>query len=299
MPPGPTRPCGAVTTPNWLSGAAIGALGIVLFVGLWWASLALLVPETSFLARFAPDRTVQALSNLVVTGQLWPHLVASIRRIVVGLALSVLVGLPLGLAIGSLQLFARLSGPVFQFVRMVSPLSWTPLAIILLGVGDAPVYFLIAIAGVWPIMMNTSAGVAALDRRWITLGWSLRGTRWEIARTIVWPGIRPHVLTGLRLTVGLAWIVLVPAEMLGVDSGLGYFVLDTRDRLAYSELMAAIVVIGLCGFLIDSLTRWLFRERRRRSSVGVDRRSPDLLYEVTAPPAALRWPAERSGAPRP
>lgn len=223
----------------------------------------MLVPSTSFLARFAPDKTFVALVNLLASGQLWPHVFTSIRRVVVGLAIAAAVGLPLGLAVGSLPLFARASGAVFQFVRMVSPLSWTPLAIILLGVGDRPVYFLIAIGCVWPIVLNTSAGVAALDRRWVTVGRSLGANRWEVLRTIVWPGIRPNVLTGMRLAVGLAWIILVPAEMLGVSSGLGYFVLNTRDRLAYADLMAAILVIGVCGFLIDMLARAAFADRRR------------------------------------
>jgi NitT/TauT family transport system permease protein len=198
-------------------------------------------------------------------------------------------GIPLGLAVGSLPVFARTSGPIFQFIRMVSPLSWTPLAIIVLGVGDAPVYFLIAVACVWPIALNTSAGVAALDPRWLTVGRSLGANRWELLRTIVWPGIRPHVLTGLRLAVGVAWVILVPAEMLGVNSGLGYFVLNTRDRLAYADLTAAILVVGACGFLIDSLARWLFRERRR----------PRAATPRAAAPPRHWWPAHTSPAAAP
>lgn len=265
--------------PAWfrprLVAVALPAAGVLVFITVWWLSIALLVPETSFLSRFGPNRTFTALLDLIATGQLWPHLLASLRRIVVGLALSIAIGFPLGMAVGMLPVFARLSGPAFQFVRMVSPLSWTPLAIILFGVGDGPVYFLIAIAGVWPIVLNTSAGVAALDHRWLLVGRSLGATPWEIVRSIVLPSIRPNVLTGVRLTVGLAWIVLVPAEMLGVDSGLGYFLLDTRDRLAYSDLMASIIVVGLCGFLVDSLVRYLLRERRQepggaRRLVGPD-----------------------------
>jgi len=106
--------------------------------------------------------------------------------------------------------------------------------------------------------------VAALDPRWSTVARSLGASRGEVLWTVVWPGIRSHVLTGLRLAVGLAWLILVPAEMLGVDSGLGYFILNTRDRLAYGDLMAAILVVGACGFVIDSAARWAFRERRRR-----------------------------------
>lgn len=242
---------------------AVPLIGVTLFILLWIVAAHLLVPSTSFLSRFAPDRTLAALYDLVVSGQVWPHLLASLRRVLVGLVISVVVGLPLGLLVGRSRLFARAFGPLFQFVRMVSPLAWTPLAIILLGVGDAPVYFLIAIGGIWPIMLNTSAGVVGLDPRWLTVGRSLGGNRLEVARTILWPGIRPNVLTGIRLAVGLAWIILVPAEMLGVDSGLGYFILDTRDRLAYGELMAAIVVVGICGFVLDSVARMVLQDGRR------------------------------------
>lgn len=240
--------------------------GFAIFVGVWWVVTVALAPPTGPLTRFRPDRAAEALVGLVVHGQLWPHLAASARRVAIGLALSALVGLPIGLLVGSLPAAARLTGPVFQFIRMISPLAWTPLAIIVLGVGDAPVYFLIAIGGVWPIVLNTASGIAALDRRWLTVGRSLGANRLELMTTVVWPGIRSHVLTGLRLSVGLAWIILVPAEMLGVDSGLGYFILDARDRFAYAELAAVMVVVGLCGFLLDSLARALLSERRRRRS---------------------------------
>lgn len=246
------------TALDWLLPLA----GVLVLLALWWVCTTLLVPRGSFLARFAPDRAAAALVRLLSSGQLWPHLITSFRRVLAGLAISASIGVPLGLAVGSLPLIARATGPTFQFVRMVSPLSWTPLAIILLGVGDRPVYFLIAIGCVWPIVLNTAAGVAALDPRWLTLSRSLGATPLETLRTIVWPGIRAHVLTGLRLAVGLAWIILVPAEMLGVSSGLGYFVLNTRDRLAYDDLMAAILVIGACGFAIDAVARAAFAPRR-------------------------------------
>ncbi|GIW11714.1 MAG: ABC transporter permease [Dehalococcoidia bacterium] len=243
---------------------ALPLLGVVAFVAFWWLVTGVLAPPPSLLGRFRPDRTAEALGGLILQGQLWPHLAASARRVLIGLALSVLIGLPLGLVVGSVPLVARLTGPVFQLIRMVSPLAWTPLAIILLGVGDAPVYFLIAIGGVWPIVLNTASGIAALNPRWLTLGRSLGANRLELLTAVVWPGIRAHVLTGIRLSVGLAWIIVVPAEMLGVDSGLGYFILDTRDRFAYAELAAAILVVGCCGFFLDSLARFALSERARR-----------------------------------
>ena len=127
----------------------------------------------------------------------------------------------------------------------------------MLGIGDAPVIFLLAFAAVWPIVLNTAAGVAALDPNWLLLGRSLAATPFERLSRIILPGITPHLLTGVRLAIGLLWIVVVPAEMLGVSAGLGYFILDTRDRLAYPELMATIVFIGLLGWALDLLARWL------------------------------------------
>jgi NitT/TauT family transport system permease protein len=245
--------------------AAWGLLGLAAFVGLWWASIALLVPPDSFLARFAPGDALGSLAQLVASDQLSDHIAASLRRIAGGLALAVAVGIPLGLAIGSIRTLGLATGPVFAFVRMISPLAWTPLAIILFGVGDAPVYFLIAVGATWPIVLNTASGVAGLERGWLLVAHSLGASRPEILRHVVWPGIRGQVLTGLRLATGVAWIILVPAEMLGVDSGLGYFILDARDRFAYDELLAAIIVIGALGFAIDLLARRLFAVRRRVS----------------------------------
>ncbi|MGH2402705.1 MAG: ABC transporter permease, partial [Candidatus Limnocylindria bacterium] len=205
---------------------ALGLLGFAGVVGLWWAAIALVVPPDSFLARFAPHEAADSLARLLGSGQLTGHIAASLRRIAVGLAVAAAIGIPLGLALGSLSAFGRAAGPVFGFVRMISPLAWTPLAIVLFGIGDAPVFFLIAIGGMWPIVLNTAAGVGGLDRGWLLVAASLGGTRSEVVRHVVWPGIRAQLLTGLRLATGLAWIILVPAEMLGVDSGLGYFILD-------------------------------------------------------------------------
>lgn len=145
---------------------------------------------------------------------------------------------------------------------MISPLSWMPLAVVLFGLGSAPVVFLVAMACVWPIALNTAAGVRGLDERWVMVARSLGASRWEIARTVLWPAVRPAVLTGIWLAVGLAWVVLVPAEMLGVDSGLGYFMLDTRDRLAYGEMMTAILLTGIIGLALDAAARAVLRDWR-------------------------------------
>lgn len=232
---------------------------------LLWAVLARQLSDVQAINdAFAPQAGLAALRRLLVGGDLWPHITISLQRIAISLTLALLIGVPLGVALGLSPLFARTTGTLFQFLRMVSPLSWMPLAVMALGVGEAPVVFLLAFATVWPVMLNTAAGVAALDANWLRLASSLSATRWETISQVVLPGIVTHVLTGFRLAVGIGWIVLVPAEMLGVSAGMGYFILDTRDRLAYDELMAGIITIGFLGYLLDALAQGLNRRWRSR-----------------------------------
>jgi NitT/TauT family transport system permease protein len=232
-------------------------VGLALAVVVWWIGAQLLILRTPIAASFAPWPALQALARLLSSGELWPHVVTSMQRVAVGLGLAVAIGVPLGVLTGLSKRFAEGTTPLFQFLRMVSPLSWMPIAVMVLGVGDAPVYFLLAFAAVWPMLLNTAAGVAQLDPNWLLLARSLSATRRETVLHVVLPGITAQILTGVRLAIGIIWIVLVPAEMLGVSAGLGYFILDTRDRLAYDELMAAIVLIGALGYALDVAARWL------------------------------------------
>ena len=231
-----------------LAGVASGGL-------VWWVIAAAFWKGNPVLAAFAPGPSLAALAHLVSSGELWPHLFASLRRILCGLGLASLAGIPIGVLIGIWNPFERFTHALFQFLRMVSPLSWMPLAVMAFGLGDLPVIFLVSIASVWPLILNTAAGVAAVAPRRLLLARSFCATPVEIVLRVVVPSILGYVLSGLRLSVGVAWIVLVPAEMLGVRAGLGYYVLDARDRLDYSELVAVIIAIGLVGYAFDSVLR--------------------------------------------
>lgn len=243
----------------------MGAAFLLPFVGLlaaallWAAGSGWLTAVTPVAASFAPLPSLEALVHLLQGRDLWEHVSISLQRVGVGLAIALVLGIPLGVLTGLSPLFSKTTTPLFQFARMISPLSWMPLAVMVLGVGDAPVYFLLAFAAVWPIMLNTAAGVAQLDRNWLLLARSLSATRRETIVHVILPGITAQILTGVRLAIGIIWIVLVPAEMLGVSAGLGYFILDSRDRLAYSDLMAAILVIGFLGYLLDHAARTLHK----------------------------------------
>lgn len=231
---------------------------------LWWTVTDLIATEGSMLGRFSPAGAFPAGFRLFTSGRGVAHATVTLQRLLAGLGIAAAVGIPLGIAIGRSQRLAELTGTLFQFLRMISPLAWTPVAIVLLGVGDAPVVFLVAVAAVWPLVLNAAAGVHALDPGWLRVATSLGATRSEQLRTIVLPGVRAHLGTGLRVALGTAWIVIVPAEMLGVDSGLGYAILDARDRLSYDELMSIVLAIGLLGLLLDTITQRISHPLRRR-----------------------------------
>jgi NitT/TauT family transport system permease protein len=129
------------------------------------------------------------------------------------------LGIPLGVIVGYYRPAEAASSVVFQFLRMISPLAWMPIAIIAFGVGDPPVYFLIAVATVWPFVINTAHGVGQVKPLWIKVARSLGAGEGQLLRRVIIPAVVPDILTGLRLAIGLAWVVLVPAEMLGVSWG--------------------------------------------------------------------------------
>ncbi|HEY2322044.1 MAG TPA: ABC transporter permease subunit [Thermoanaerobaculia bacterium] len=207
------------------------------------------------LRGFGPIETFTNLPRLLIQNRFWISLLLSLERLLGGLALAALIGIPLGIAIGHFRWFADASYVPFQVIRMVSPLSWAPVAIIVFGIGSAPVYFLIAIAAVWPIALNTAAGIRSAEPRWIDAARCLGADQIDLLRFVILRAALPNILTGIQLALGVAWIVLVPAEMLGVASGLGYLILDFRDVNDYASIMSLIVVIGGLGLLVDWPTR--------------------------------------------
>lgn len=237
----------------------IGVLALAAVV--WWWACERVWADNPILTEMGPGDTVSALRDLVEDGTAQEGATTSLRRLGLGLLVATGIGIPLGLIVGARRGIERASAPLVQFLRMMSPLAWAPVAVAVLGVGDSPVVFLVAVSTVWPIMLGTASGVRALDPGWLLVARSLGATTGEALRTVILPGVRSHVLTGMRLALGVGWVVLVPAEMLGVDSGLGYQVLDSRDQLAYDELAATMLLIGIIGFALDALVQRLFRVR--------------------------------------
>jgi NitT/TauT family transport system permease protein len=231
-------------------------------IALWWLVTGVLSAPQSLLRQTVPPKVVAAIGQLFDRGVLLPDAAISLWRLLIGLLVAALIGIPAGLLVGLSVTVERASLPVVQFLRMISPLSWAPIAVAVFGIGSQPVIFLIAAAAVWPILLSTAAGVKAIEPGYLDVARSFHATRWELLTAVVVPAIRGHVQTGLRLALGVAWIVLVPAEMLGVRSGLGYQVLNARDQLAYDQVAAVIVIIGVLGYLLDWAARLLLTPRR-------------------------------------
>jgi NitT/TauT family transport system permease protein len=242
-----------------------GVVGVTAAVVLWQLAVQF-IESPQFRVGFAPAGTLRALVRFIGSGAVVAHAVPSLGRVGAGLAIATLIGIPLGVLIGYFKPLHQVTNTVFQFARMTSPLAWSPIAIIFFGVGDHPVVFLIAVAAVWPVLINTANGVRNVDTTWIRVVRMLGATRWGVVRRAIVPAVLPEMLVGIRISLGVSWIVLVPAEFLGVPAGLGYYILDARDRFDYSELMALILVVGFLGYLTDTILALVQRAFSWRTS---------------------------------
>ncbi len=230
-------------------------VGIAALLLIWWlGGIALRAdPATQAFAGFAPEPTLKALAGIAASGALAAAAGASLARVGAALAIAIGVGLPIGIAIGRMPMLRQATQVPFQFLRMVSPLSWMPMAVLVFPSWNGAIIFLIAVASVWPVIFATANGVSRIDLAWLKVARNLRAGPLQRLAAVIMPAIAQDVLTGIRLALGVAWIVLVPAEYLGVSSGLGYAIADARDTLDYARLAAIVLVIGVIGFTLDTL----------------------------------------------
>jgi NitT/TauT family transport system permease protein len=228
-------------------------IGLVLFAGLWGLVSFLIFtrPQFSQFKGFLPGPTLNALVDAFQNSGFWLSAFASLRRILVGIFIASVIGFPTGIIIGFYPTLRGLSYSPLQFIRMISPLSWMPIALLLFTSFESAIYFLIVMATICPIILNTTIGVLNINPQWIRMALNQGASDTQLIRTIIIPSSLPHMLTSLRLALGVAWIVLVPAEFLGVSSGLGYLINDARDTMEYDKLMAMIIAIGILGFILD------------------------------------------------
>ncbi|HDS16861.1 MAG TPA: ABC transporter permease [Proteobacteria bacterium] len=231
-------------------------------------ALGLFLLAWELLARFSgwnvqvfpgPGQVFSSLGELLADGSLLRHTIASLFRVTVGFYLAVLVGIPLGIVLGRHQLVNAICNPIIQFLRPISPIAWIPLAMLWFGIGDQPAIFLIFLAAVFPLLVSTAIAVKAINPVYYQVAANFNFTRIEIITKIVLPAITPATTTALRISLSVAWLVVVAAEMIAVRSGLGYLILDSRNALRMDYVMVGMIVIGVIGLVLDLIMRELGR----------------------------------------
>jgi len=232
----------------------LGVLGVV--VAVWWA----VVVKTESAIFPTPWQVVAGAMELVEDGTLWEHIRASLFRVGVGFGLAVLVGIPLGLWMGWVGAAYRTFNPIFQMLRPISPIAWIPVAILWFGVGEVSPIFLIFISSVFPLIVQTTSGVHTIDRRYLRAAANFGVPRAVLFRQVVIPAVLPEIIVGMRIGIGVAWLVVVAAEMIALRSGLGYLIMDSRNAgNRYDLVIAAMIIIGTIGLMLDGITRLLER----------------------------------------
>jgi nitrate/nitrite transport system permease protein len=181
------------------------------------------------------------------------QLAYSIARVGMGYLLAVLVAIPLGFLIGMSQLMSRALDPFIQVLKPISPLAWMPLALYTIKDSSLSAIFVIFICSVWPMLINTAFGVASVRKEWLNVARTLEVGAFKRAFTVILPAAAPTILTGMRISIGIAWLVIVAAEMLVGGTGIGYFVWNEWNNLSITNVINAILVIGIVGMILDQL----------------------------------------------
>ena len=222
---------------------------MALLVAAWW----MVVAATQSVIFPTPWQVVRGTAALIRDGTLWQHIGASLFRVGTGFLLAVVIAIPIGLWMGWVSGAFTTLNPIIQMLRPISPIAWIPIAILWFGVGDASPIYLIFISAVFPMVVQTTAGVHAIERRYLRAAQNFGGSRYTLFRRVVIPAVTPQVIVGMRIGLGVAWLVVVAAEMIALRSGLGYLIIDSRNAgNRYDLVIAGMVIIGLIGLVLDS-----------------------------------------------
>ena len=210
------------------------------------------------------ERAIEELSNpFYVNGPndkgIGIQLAYSIGRVMAGYALAVLVAVPLGFVIGMSRIFYKALNPYIQILRPISPLAWMPLALFIIQDSVGSAVFVIFICSVWPILTNTAFGVAGVSQDLRNVAKTLELSRGRTALTVILPAAGPTILTGMRIAIGISWLVIVAAEMLVGGTGIGYYVWNEWNNLDLTSVIFSILMIGVVGMALDSLLAWATR----------------------------------------
>lgn len=235
-------------------------LGILAFIALW----ALVAQETENLP--GPLKTWESAKLLFADpfyvkgpndqGIGW-NILYSLYRVGIGFGLAALVGIPLGFMIGRFKFLAAMTAPIISLLRPVSPLAWLPIGLLVLHKAEPASIWVIYISSIWPMILNTAVGVRQVPQDYLNVARVLNLSEWKVFTRILFPAVLPHVLTGVRLAIGIAWLVIVAAEMLTGGVGIGFWVWDEWNNLNVEHIIIAIFVVGIIGLLLEQGLIWI------------------------------------------
>ena len=179
------------------------------------------------------------------------NILASLKRVGLGFSLAALVGIPLGFMIGRFEFLNRMTAPVISLLRPVSPLAWLPIGLLVFKAANPAAIWVIFISAIWPMIINTAVGVSKVPQDYMNVAKVLNLSEWKIVTKILFPSVLPYMMTGIRLSIGVAWLVIVAAEMLTGGVGIGFWVWDEWNNLNVEHIIIAIFVVGIIGLLLE------------------------------------------------
>ncbi|MEO5772285.1 MAG: nitrate ABC transporter permease, partial [Burkholderiaceae bacterium] len=181
------------------------------------------------------------------------NILFSLERVAVGFGLAAAVGIPLGFVIGRFAFINRMVNPLISLLRPVSPLAWLPIGLLVFKAANPAAIWTIFICSIWPMVINTAVGVQRVPQDYLNVARVLNLSEWKVMTKILFPAVLPYMLTGVRLSVGTAWLVIVAAEMLTGGVGIGFWVWDEWNNLNVKHILIAIFIIGIVGLLLEQL----------------------------------------------
>ena len=187
------------------------------------------------------------------------NVLMSLGRVGVGFGLAALIGIPFGFLIGRFAFLSRMTSPIISLLRPVSPLAWLPIGLYVFKQAQPAAVWVIFISSIWPIIINTSVGVTRVPQDYLNVARVLKLSEWKVFSKILFPAVLPYMMTGIRLSIGVAWLVIVAAEMLTGGVGLGFWVWDEWNNLNVEHIIIAIFVVGIVGLLLEQMLLLLAR----------------------------------------
>lgn len=187
------------------------------------------------------------------------QLAYSLYRVLTGFSLAAIIAIPLGFMVGMSPLMHKALDPFIQILKPISPLAWMPLALFIIKDSEASAIFVIFICSIWPMLINTAFGVANVRQDWVNVARTHELGHFKTAALVILPAAAPTIITGMRISIGIAWLVIVAAEMLVGGTGIGYYVWNEWNNLDLSSVIFSIIMIGIVGMLLDMTLAWASR----------------------------------------